>query len=127
MILISFRNILLHNGNIKLCDFGISHLKEDPDTPGTTNDARGTLPYTAPEILNSSEETKIDKSADVWYFNKSNLIHLIIKFLKRSAGCIIFEMVKLKRLFIHASSMDFNFENIKLEIEIEIIRDLLEK
>ncbi|CAJ0748344.1 4229_t:CDS:2, partial [Entrophospora sp. SA101] len=47
------KNILIHNGNIKICDFGISKFLLDPSIEASKR--LGTIRYSDPEYLNNAE------------------------------------------------------------------------
>eukprot|EP01035_Chromulina_nebulosa_P019209 gene19209-25060_t len=62
-------NILLdHDGNVRIADFGVSHVFRNDDDDGRVNDAVGTWAYWAPEMCDDSdsESTYDAYKADVW-------------------------------------------------------------
>jgi len=71
-------NILLSDeNNVKVTDFGLSKIQEYTSAPA--NSSVGTPAYESPELINGSS---YGKKADVW-----------------AIGCVLFELMHLKRAF----------------------------
>lgn len=70
-------NFIFVKGRIKLIDFGISKVGNN-NTTSVHNDARGTLNYMAPEVV---DKKKVNRSCDIW-----------------SLGCILYELIYNKNI-----------------------------
>lgn len=105
-------NILKHNGNIKIADFGFSKLLGN-DSKATT--MLGSPLNMAPEILNGSE---YDNKADIW-----------------SIGTVFYELLFGRSPFVAANMIDLlkNIKNKPLDIPrkinniSEVVEDILRK
>jgi len=76
-------NILFHNGEVKLTDFGLSKLVEEASASiELTSQGAGTHWYLPPECFNTSKTPHITPAVDVW-----------------SCGVILYQMVFGKRPF----------------------------
>ncbi|CAJ0755547.1 16629_t:CDS:10 [Entrophospora sp. SA101] len=58
------KNILIHNGNIKICDFGISKSLLDPSIESSKR--LGTIRYSDPEYLNNAENYSRNEKSDIY-------------------------------------------------------------
>ena len=77
-------NIFLHNGIVKILDFGICKLMENPDESNIelTSVNVGTFWYLPPEVLDRSKTPQISTKVDIW-----------------SAGVIFYELLFKKKPF----------------------------
>ncbi|GMH38279.1 hypothetical protein BSKO_06163 [Bryopsis sp. KO-2023] len=60
---LKLKNILMHNGSVKLSDFGLSQVLMDDDQ---VRFACGTIDHMAPELFKSPDERHNGKAADVY-------------------------------------------------------------
>jgi tousled-like kinase len=91
-------NILFHNHEVKITDFGLSKIQPEGNVSGIelTSQGAGTYWYLPPECLNKSKDpVKIDSSVDVW-----------------SAGVILYQMLYGKRPFNDELSQEALLRNV---------------
>lgn len=92
-------------GHVKIADFGIS--REITDTNGTLTSLPGTIGYQSPEIVSYNDYTF---KTDIWYsvfWKFYEIKWTIVLFQKRSCGCVLFELLFLKRFIEIRDINDF--------------------
>jgi serine/threonine protein kinase len=117
-------NVLLHKNELVLGDLGlakdISIMSRSSLTTGI-----GTYPYMSPEVVTECKNytNKIDIWLSHFRFNLSCIFELILIIfnIKRAFGCVLYEMIRLRRLFDSDNFMEIinaisNFRNEDLNL-----------
>ena len=103
----SFRTILLDkHGAVKIADLGLAgkgHLMSD-DTPARQRSASTSLDdlfYFSPEMVQAG---RISPATDIWYIwcrleTERAVLYVFVCFYTRSFGCIVYELMRLRRAF----------------------------
>ena len=105
--------------NSKLADFGVSKII-DQDTQNSLTFGVGSFSYMSAEI---KQGNNYDYKTDIWCVWKRiikifTLLFLLCYYLQRSAGCVVYELIALKKF----TDVEENTTKLDFEIPIRLVK-----